>query len=73
MDQQSESRIEFALDNLLGGRTAIIIAHRLATAMRADTIAVINERGIMELGSHAELIEKDGYYADMYRTWQSQH
>ena len=73
VDQQSESRIEFALDNLLGGRTAIIIAHRLATAMRADTIAVINERGIMELGSHAELIEKDGYYADMYRTWQSQH
>lgn len=72
VDQQSESRIEFALDNLLGGRTAIIIAHRLATAMRADLIAVINEGGIMELGSHDELIGKGGYYADMFRTWQSQ-
>ena len=72
VDQQSESRIEFALDNLLGGRTAIIIAHRLATAMRADSIAVINEGGIMELGSHDELIAKGGYYAVMFRTWESQ-
>ena len=72
VDQQSESKIEFALDNLLGGRTAIIIAHRLATAMRADTIAVINNKGVMELGSHDELIAQDGYYADMYRTWQRQ-
>jgi ATP-binding cassette subfamily B protein len=72
VDQQSESRIEHALDNLLGGRTAIIIAHRLATAMRADVIAVINNKGIMEIGSHAELIARDGYYADMFNTWVSQ-
>lgn len=73
VDQQSEAKIERALDNLLDGRTTIIIAHRLATAMRADVIAVVNNKGIMEMGSHAELIARDGYYADMYNTWISQH
>ncbi len=73
VDQQSESRIEHALDTLLEGRTAIIIAHRLATAMRADIIAVINNQGIMEMGTHEELIDKNGYYADMYQTWMEQN
>ena len=73
VDQQSESKIEHALDNLLEGRTAIIIAHRLATAMRADIIAVVKDQGIIELGTHAELIEKNGYYAGMYETWISQN
>ena len=73
VDQQSESKIEHALDSLLEGRTAIIIAHRLATAMRADIIAVVNNQGIMEMGTHAELTAKGGYYADMYQTWMSQN
>ena len=73
MDQQSESRIEHALETLLEGRTAIIIAHRLTTAMRADIIAVINNQGIMEMGTHEELIGKNGYYADMYQTWMQQN
>jgi len=73
VDQQSESKIEHALDTLLEGRTAIIIAHRLATAMRADIIAVINHQGIMEIGTHEALLEKDGYYADMYQTWMIQN
>ena len=73
VDQQSESKIEHALDNLLEGRTAIIIAHRLATARRADIIAVVKDQGIIELGTHAELIEKNGYYAGMYETWISQN
>ena len=73
IDQQSESKIEQALDNLLQGRTAIIIAHRLATAMRADIIAVIKDQGIAEIGSHNELIDKDGYYAEMYETWIRQN
>ncbi len=73
VDQQSESKIEHALDSLLEGRTAIIIAHRLATAMRADVIAVVKDQGIIELGSHEELIEKNGYYAGMYETWMSQN
>ena len=73
VDQQSESKIERALDTLLDGRTAIIIAHRLTTAMRADIIAVVNHQEIMEMGTHAELIEKDGYYADMVETWMIQN
>ncbi|MDA0788141.1 MAG: ABC transporter ATP-binding protein [Proteobacteria bacterium] len=73
VDQQSESKIEHALDTLLEGRTAIIIAHRLATAMRADIIAVINNRGIMEIGSHDELVKQGSYYADMYETWRTQN
>ena len=73
VDQQSESKIERALDTLLEGRTAIIIAHRLATAMRADIIAVINHQGIMEIGTHEELLALEGYYADMYQTWMIQN
>ena len=67
VDQQSESKIEGALDSLLNGRTAIIIAHRLATAMRAEVIAVIKDKGIIEMGSHDELVAQNGYYAEMYR------
>ena len=73
IDQQSESKIERALDNLLEGRTAIIIAHRLATAMRADIIAVVKDQGIVEMGAHSELIDTDGYYAEMYKTWMQQN
>ena len=54
---------------LLEGRTAILIAHRLATAMRADRIAVVDDGGIVELGSHAELVALGGRYAAMYATW----
>ena len=73
IDQQSESKIEQALDVLLEGRTAVIIAHRLATAMRADIIAVVKDQGIVEMGSHAELIERQGYYAEMHKTWMQQN
>ena len=69
LDLKSESKIEVALDALLQGRTAIIIAHRLATAMRADRIAVVDDGGIIELGSHDELVAQGGHYADMYETW----
>ncbi len=72
VDQQSESKIERALDNLLGGRTAIIIAHRLATAMRADIIAVVKDKSIMEMGTREELLAQNGYFADMYHIWLSQ-
>jgi ATP-binding cassette subfamily B protein len=69
VDMQSEAHIEKALDNLLGGRTAIVIAHRLATARRASRIAVIDEGRVLELGTHEELLEKGGRYAEMYATW----
>ena len=71
LDLLSETRIERALDVLLQGRTAIVIAHRLATAMRADRIAVVDEGRIVELGSHDELVAHGGRYAEMYATWVS--
>lgn len=69
LDLRSESQIERALDVLLEGRTAIVIAHRLATAMRADRIAVVDDGGIVELGTHAELVAHEGRYAAMFATW----
>ncbi|MGK2929193.1 MAG: ABC transporter ATP-binding protein [Acidimicrobiales bacterium] len=72
LDLSSETRIEVALDAVLEGRTAIIIAHRLATAMRADRIAVVHDGEVVELGSHADLVALDGRYASLHRTWTSQ-
>ena len=72
IDQQNEAKIEKALDKLLQGRTAIIIAHRLATTRRADVIVVVDEQKIVEMGSHEELIKKKGSYFQMYETWEKQ-
>jgi ATP-binding cassette subfamily B protein len=69
IDMQSEARIERALDHILGGRTAIIIAHRLATARRASRIAVVDAGTVVEVGSHDELLARGGRYAEMYATW----
>jgi ATP-binding cassette subfamily B protein len=71
LDLLSETKIEAALDVLLQGRTAILIAHRLSTAMRADRIVVINDGGVAESGSHDELMALGGQYAEMYHTWIS--
>jgi len=69
LDREAEEKVEAALDTLLEGRTAILIAHRLSTAMRADRIVVISDSGIAETGTHAELLARGGHYADMYTTW----
>ena len=69
LDLKTEAAIEHALDVILEGRTSIIIAHRLSTAMRADRIAVIEGGRIIELGSHDELVGRNGHYASMYDTW----
>tara|TARA_B100000676_G_C17955643_1_gene774586 strand:- start:947 stop:1228 length:282 start_codon:yes stop_codon:yes gene_type:complete len=71
LDLRSEAQIENVLDGLLEGRTAILIAHRLATAMKADRIAVIDKGQIIELGSHDELIGLGGRYSEMFDTWSS--
>lgn len=71
LDLQSEAKVEQALDALLDGRTAIIIAHRLATAMKADRIAVVDAGAVVELGTHDDLVAQGGYYASMYATWVS--
>ena len=69
LDLRSELRVEAALDALLEGRTAILVAHRLSTAMRADRIIVVDDHRILESGSHAELIGAGGPYAAMFATW----
>jgi ATP-binding cassette, subfamily B, bacterial len=71
LDLLSEVRVEAALDRLLEGRTAILIAHRLSTAMRADRIVVVYGGRIVEQGSHDELVSAGGRYAKMYETWSS--
>jgi ATP-binding cassette subfamily B protein len=71
LDLASETLIERALDRVLEGRTAVIIAHRLATAMRADRIAVIDQGRLVELGTHRELVARGGHYARMYATWEA--
>ena len=71
LDLRSEAHIEHALDGLLEGRTAVLIAHRLATAMKADRIAVVDDAGNVEVGSHEELVALGGLYAGMYTTWIS--
>ncbi|MEG3586594.1 MAG: ABC transporter ATP-binding protein [Actinomycetota bacterium] len=70
LDLQSENRIEEALDALLDGRTAIIVAHRLATVMRADRIIVIDSGQIVEVGNHEELIAMNGHYYEMHKQWK---
>ena len=72
LDLQSETMIEAALDVLLQQRTAVLIAHRLSTAMRADRIVVVGDGRLLELGSHDELLALGGHYAEMYATWISQ-
>ncbi|AYJ87710.1 ABC transporter ATP-binding protein [Sphingomonas paeninsulae] len=69
VDVSTERRIQGALRRLCEGRTAVIIAHRLATIRDADRIAVICDGRIVELGSHPELVGQDGVYASLYRAY----
>jgi ATP-binding cassette subfamily B protein len=71
LDLLSETKIEAALDVLLEARTAVLIAHRLTTAMKADRIVVVEQGRVIESGSHDELVARGGRYAEMYATWTS--
>jgi len=70
VDIQTERRIQEALRRLCAGRTAIIIAHRLATIREADEIAVIQHGQLVERGGHAELLAAGGAYAALYRAYE---
>ncbi len=69
LDPRSEGRVERAFDAVREGRTAIVIAHRLTTAARADRVAVIDDGRLVEVGHHDELLAAGGRYAEMYATW----
>jgi len=67
LDTVTEQRIQESLDELSRGRTSIIIAHRLSTVRNADIIAVVEDEHIVEMGSHKELMEKNGVYAQLVK------
>ena len=68
IDTRTEQQIQSAMDNLMKGRTSFIIAHRLSTIQNADLILVMNQGDIVEQGTHEELLEKGGFYSDLYNS-----
>ena len=66
VDTRTEQRIQKAMDNLMKGRTSFIIAHRLSTIRGADLILVMKEGDIIEQGNHDQLMEQEGFYAELY-------
>lgn len=68
LDSESEVAVQHALKSALQGRTSLVIAHRLSTVRDADVILVVDEGRIVERGTHAELIDTGGLYAELYQT-----
>jgi ATP-binding cassette, subfamily B, multidrug efflux pump len=67
VDTETEELIQAAIEKLMKGRTAIVIAHRLSTIQKANQIVVLDKGEIQEKGTHDELLERDGFYANLYR------
>jgi len=67
LDSESERHVQAALETLMQGRTSLVIAHRLSTIEKADRIVVLQKGEIVEMGTHAELLVKDGVYAQLHR------
>ena len=68
VDTRTEELVQDAMDKLTKGKTSFIIAHRLSTIKNADLILVLKEGNIIEQGNHKELLEKNGFYADLYNS-----
>ena len=68
IDTRTEQRIQRAFTKLMNGRTSFIVAHRLSTIKEADLILVMNNGNIIEQGTHSELLEKGGFYAQLYNS-----
>lgn len=68
VDTRTEIQIQDAMDKLMHGRTSFVIAHRLSTIKNSDLILVMKDGDIIESGNHEELLEKDGFYAELYNS-----
>jgi len=68
LDGENERAVQAALDVLLQGTTAVVVAHRLATVQHADCILVVDAGQLVESGTHEELIRRDGLYARLVRS-----
>ena len=68
VDTRTEARIQKAMNNLMKGRTSFVIAHRLSTIRDADLILVMKDGDIIEQGRHEQLLEKNGFYAELYNS-----
>ena len=73
VDTESEMMIQNAIDKLIAGRTSIVIAHRLSTIRKASKIIVLDKGEIKEIGTHAELISREGYYQKLYQLQFEKH
>lgn len=67
LDTESERQVQLALEQLMQGRTTLIVAHRLSTIEKADRIVVLDRGHIVEVGSHQALLAKNGFYANLHR------
>lgn len=67
LDSESERHVQAALETLMQGRTTLVIAHRLSTIEKADRIVVLQKGGVVETGTHQELLAKGGVYAELHR------
>jgi ATP-binding cassette subfamily B protein len=72
LDSRTEAAIQDTLDNVAARRTAIVIAHRLSTVVNADQIVVLDAGKVAERGTHAQLLRRNGLYAEMWARQQSE-
>ena len=68
IDTRTEELVQKGMSILMKGRTSFIVAHRLSTIVKADRILVIQDKGIAESGTHGQLLQRNGIYADLYNS-----